>query len=157
MYDQLQDLFISESLENERYEELKKLLDLKANALLGTNQLIESKEIYIFKEPFDSKKIKMGDQITVQKLNGSNKTISVKKLKYDSKMFSMTVEEFESLIDFGNTPVPSEGLGKKEIQETGDIIVDFLNDKESQKNLDESKIDYFDTTNDNDIFNNCKS
>ena len=157
MYDQLQDLFISESLENQRYRELKKLLDLKANALLDTNQLIESREIYIFKKPFDSKKIKMGDQISVQKLNGSNKTISVKKLKYDSKIFSMTVEEFESLIDFGDTPAPSEGVGKKEIQETGDIIVDFLNDTESQKNLDNSKIDYFDTTNDNDIFNNCKS
>lgn len=156
MYDQLQDLFVSESLENQRYRELKKLLDLKANALLDTNQLIESREIYTFKELFDAKEIKMGDQIIVQKLNGSNKTISVKKLKYDSKIFSMTVEEFESLIDFGDTPAPSEGVGKKEIQETGDIIVDFLNDTESQKNLDNSKIDYFDTTNDNDIFNNCK-
>ena len=157
MYDTLQELFFSQRLDSQRYGELKKLLDLKANALLGTNQLIESREIYTFKEPFDTKQIKMGDQVTVQKLNNSNKTIIVKKLKYDVKPFSMSVEEFESLIDFGDTPPPSNGQGKKEIEETGDIIVDFLNDKESQKKLDKSKIDYLDTTNDNDVFNNCES
>ena len=157
MYDTLQELFFSQGLDTQRYGELKKLLDLKANALMGTNQLIESREIYTFKELFDAKEVKMGDQITVQKLNNSNKTIIVKKLNYDAKPFSMSVEEFESLIDFEDMPPLSNGQGKKEIEETGDIIVDFLNDKESQKKLDKSKIDYLDITNDNDIFNNCES
>jgi len=136
--------------------EIQNLLDLKSNGILKTNQLINSGNVYTFKESLDSKKIKVGDQVRVQKLDGSNKKIAVKKIgRGNFKPFLMTVSEFESMIDFGDPTPPKKGTGKKEIEETGDVLQDFLNNKESQSKLDDSTKDYLDESNDDNIFN-CK-
>ena len=156
MYDALEDLYLSEEVEESKYKELKNLLDLKSNGILKTNQLINSGNVYTFKESLDSKKIKVGDQVRVQKLDGSNKKIAVKKIgRGNFKPFLMTVSEFESMIDFGDPTPPKKGTGKKEIEETGDVLQDFLNNKESQSKLDDSTKDYLDESNDDNIFN-CK-
>jgi serine/threonine protein phosphatase PrpC len=156
MYDTLNELYISQKITQEKYDELKTLLDAKANALLETTVIIKSGDLYTFKEALDSKNMQVGEQVRVQKLDGSKKAIIVKKVgRGNYKSVSLTVKEFESKIDFGEI-LPKEGTGKIELEKTGDILLDFLNDKKAQLDLDKSKKDYLDETEDNDIFNNCK-
>ncbi len=160
MYEMLDEFYNTQTykLSDSLYKELKVLLDSKANVLLDTTNLIESGNIYTFKEALDSKKIKMGDEIRVQKLDSSNKKIIGRKIgKEYSEPLSLTLSEFESKIDFGDTPPPPTDSSQDEIIETGDILKDFLNNKNAQESLDKSEKDFFDETNDNDIFNNCKT
>ena len=160
MYEMLDDFYNTQTykLSASLYKELKVLLDSKANVLLNTSNLIESGNIYTFKEALDSKEIKMGDEIRVQKLDSSNKKIIGRKIgKEYSEPLSLTLSEFESKIDFGDTPPPPTDSAQDEIIETGDVLKDFLNNKNAQESLDKSKKDFFDESNDNDIFNNCKT
>ena len=160
MYEMLDDFYNTQTykLSASLYKELKVLLDSKANVLLNTSNLIESGNIYTFKEALDSKEIKMGDEIRVQKLDSSNKKIIGRKIgKEYSEPLSLTLSEFESKIDFGDTPPPPTDPAQDEIIETGDVLKDFLNNKNAQESLDKSKKDFFDESNDNDIFNNCKT
>ena len=157
MYDSLQELLDLDAIDIEKYSELKELIDVAASEMLGSERLIESGNLYTFKESIDSKNIEVGDQVRVQKINGSNKTITVKKTgRGNFKPFNITSEEFNSKIEFGDKPVKINSA-KAEVKQSGDVLIDFLGDKDSQTKLDNSKKNYLDDSNDQDIFNKCKT
>ena len=137
------------------YTNAKELLDRKASTILGSNTVIESGKVYTFKEEIDSKDIKMGDQVRIKTIDGKNKSINAIKITYPYLNFeeiSITPEEFESKIDFGDKPPLRLGVGKVEVKKTGDVLKDFMNDSKKQSELDNSSEDYLDDSNDNDIF-----
>ena len=144
------------------YTNTKELLDRKASTILGLNNVVESGKIYTFKEGIDSKDINMGDQIRVKTIDGKNKTINSKKVGYPKtwmymnfEEISITPEEFESKIDFGDKPPLRLGIGKDEVKKTGDVLKDFMNDSKKQSELDKSSQDFLDENDDTETFKNC--
>lgn len=135
------------------YTNTKALLDRKASAILESDVVLESGNLYTFKESLDSKKMSMGDQVRLKTIDGKNKLINVKKIgKGNYKEVSLTPEEFKSKIDFGDKPSLKLNVGKAEVKKTGDVLKDFMNDSKKQSELNNSSENYLDETNDNDIF-----
>ena len=135
------------------YTNTKALLDRKASAILESDVVLESGNLYTFKESLDSKKMSMGDQVRLKTIDGKNKLINVKKIgRGNYKEVSLTPEEFKSKIDFGNKPSLKLNVGKAEVKKTGDVLKDFMNDSKKQSELNNSSEDYLDESNDNDIF-----
>ena len=139
-------------------KELRGLIDLKANAVMGTTNLIESDKKYTFKEDFellDDVTLKIGDQVRVIKMDALKKQIMVRSIgRRENSFVTIPLDIFESKIDFGDDSGPTDN-GSDEVEKTGDVLKDFLNDVDAQSDLDKSTKDYFDTSNDKDIFNKC--
>jgi len=139
-------------------KELRGLIDLKANAIMGTTNLIESDKKYTFKEDLellDDVTLKIGDQVRVLKMDALKKQIMVRTIgRRENSFVTIPLDIFESKIDFGDDSGPTDN-GSDEVKETGDVLKDFLNDVDAQSDLDKSTKDYFDTSNDKDIFNKC--
>ena len=99
------------------------------------------------------------DLIRIEFIDGENKTIGVTKIEKTTSSkeeVPLTSNEFQTKIDFGTEEGPKEGEAEVQIKETNDVLKNFLEDTKRQKELDESKVDYFDTSKDSDIFQNCK-
>tara|TARA_R110001592_G_scaffold76455_1_gene230713 strand:- start:16087 stop:21840 length:5754 start_codon:yes stop_codon:yes gene_type:complete len=158
IYQDLNDQYNDEQISQEEYAELEELLDQKASAILESEAPIDSNKVYTFKEPLDSR-YNTGDQIRIKFIDGENKTIGVTKIEKTTSSkeeVPLTPNEFQTKIDFGTEEGPKEGEAEVQIKETNDVLKNFLEDTKRQKELDESKVDYFDTSKDSDIFQNCE-
>ena len=112
MYDDLNKLKREKKISKDNFDTLRNSLNRKASSILGSDQLIESGNLYTFKEDLGSNNIQIGDQVRVQKIDGVNKTIQVKKIgRGNFKPFNISSEEFNDKIQFDTTPKPDPASG----------------------------------------------
>lgn len=156
MYNSLEELKLNKQVSQQEYDTLKKNLDVKASDLIDSKVLIESSKLYTFKESIDSKKMSIGDQVRVRRIDGKNKKVIVKKVgRGNYNEVSLTAEEFKNNIEFESGPAEPTGKGGSEFQQTGDVLKDFIANKDKQTELDKSKDNFLDESNDSDIFKKC--